>query len=280
MAKTAIADKDGQVNVTTLLADLLGALGIVLDGSAKTEAQFKQNLYKAAMSKVRELTGEGSAGTTTPSKQPNPLIAGGKVNPADLRTEEQPMHFSTGQISDLANNFTDPNAANAALSLAIEAENLARQKEEDAYAAEKARQARINTVIARRQPVIDRIIKITGPTRTVMDQIDAITNGAGAQAALSHGNGTDPALSQLEQLERRLRSEQGVALSSEPITTGDPMSATAELDALAEDMGRRMDGRLRQPEGIAQRQPTPPTDTDEDRLVADMQKRMGCGFRR
>jgi hypothetical protein len=95
----AIQGRGGKVDMTRLLCDLLGALGITIEHTSD-EAQFKQNIYSAALQALRERTGQGQQGQQpTPDKGTvNPLIKAVAPNHTE---EHTPVYMGIEQVPQL-----------------------------------------------------------------------------------------------------------------------------------------------------------------------------------
>lgn len=180
--------KTGAIDMTELLADLLGALGIDLPATS-SDADFKRELVSAAMAKLKELTGAAGASRSAGDESPtNPLIAGRHTN--DLQVEQQPMYMSlnnddlaaaiaramtgggaeaTGLTGDDLGRIAaeaerrgevlSPEAQRIALSLGGEAERLQRERGRAEERAARQREERLNAMYARRDERVSRLVQ-------------------------------------------------------------------------------------------------------------------------
>lgn len=210
-------DPKGDVGIEELLRDLLGALGIVI-GSTTTEAEFKRALYEAAMTKIRELTGNGG-GTGGKQSSPNPLMTG---HTSDLREEVAPAAFSLQQTLARIERIADPHQKSIALALADAIPLAARQKEEQARQTAWQREARVNEAKGRRQQVIERCLKLNPGA---LHEINVLLNAPSAAFSVDDtGTVKDPMQQRLESLLQRLQEERLAARTKPTPATKDNLA--------------------------------------------------------
>ena len=198
-----IHDASGKVDMERLLCDLLRALGIDLPTNTD-KAEFKKELYAAAMRTISERTGKGKrpGGTSSAGASGNPLIPGASA-------EVEPMYLALN-ISTIE-GIADPTARQIALSLATELDRLHHDRREAARSAQRLSEAQLSEARSRRQTVINRILRLAPAVQRELE--DMLNAPSMAFSVDDSGTTTDPAEATLATLERRV-TEQNPHLTS------------------------------------------------------------------
>lgn len=248
-----LGDKAGDVSMEEVLCDLLRALGVDCQHDGD-EAQFKRNLYAAAMKKVHDLTSKGMNKEETPKpgainqgKPPgSPGQPGSQPNPL-VQQEQQPMYMgidmsATMSLEDI-NKLEGPLKA---VALSMYAENqkaIAR-----AEASEKKVKALEDTEIKKKVTERNqRIAILSRMSPKIKADLEAM---AGNQSfALSMGDGgavNDPMAQTLDLLEKQLGSlptlltTDSSALSTLPQPADGGEVSQEEMDKVADSFARSM----------------------------------------
>jgi hypothetical protein len=236
-------DMKSDVSMECLLADLLGALGIDVDGSVGEE-HFKMALYGAAMAKIHELTAQAQQ----QHQQPAPTPMGQHKRPGSptkpnpiIQQEQQPMFMSLEDIQKIP----DEGMRNIALSMYNENVKLSARLDASDKTANGLRDAKLKEEGAKRQL---RVMQLSKSSPRVKADLDAML--AMPSMALSMGEGgvvVDPMAQTLSVLEKGLADmprllttpSADIALAAHP-TDGELSQEVA--DAAAESLARMMGG--------------------------------------
>lgn len=243
-------DGSGDVSMTEVLCDLLGALGIHCEHSGD-ESTFKRSIYNAAMTKIHELTGKAQAGSEEPNGRDNPpgqppknpdpnnkAQQMQKQNPI-LQQEQQPMYMSLDEI----NKLPDP-MRGLALSMHNQMKKMEAAAAVDRKKLEALNASKLAEEDGKRQQRVALLGKLSPRAKPMLDQMLA-----SPAMALSMGDGgkvVDPMAATLELLEKgladmpmMLTTDQS-AFSTQPQPTDASMMDDAKADALADSMARAM----------------------------------------
>lgn len=232
-------DPKGDVKMEELLCDLLSALGVHCEKSAD-EADFKRNLYTAAMTKIHELTAKAQAadasnpqgaGSNTPSQpgQPNPLI----------QQEQQPMYMSLEEINKL-----DGPLRTVALSLYNEMVKANAKAAESEKTLNSLRDAKLKEAAAKRAQRVALLAKVSPRVKADLEAMVAAPS-----MALSMGDGgtvIDPMEQTLAMLEKslgdlpRLMTTDTAALAVQPHPTDADALTEEQENKLADSLARMM----------------------------------------
>lgn len=196
-----LGDAAGDVSMTELLCDLLGALGVVCEHS-EDKAQFQRNLYNAAMTEIHRLVGVGKAGgdpknranppgmpPNNPMQKPNPLI----------QQEQQPMYMSLEDI----NKLPDP-IRGVALAMHQENDRVRKDLAAALSVTNSLREAKLKEAGDKRDARIDLLSRFSPKIKE-----DLVAMRAMPAMALSMGDGgvvIDPMSATLAMLEKSLGS--------------------------------------------------------------------------
>lgn len=235
------SDKAGDVAMEEVLADLLGALGIHLEGTVG-ETQFKRALYNAAMTKIHELTGKAQgdpmADTTT---QPPPGQGAGGAPPNPLIKQEQPpMYMSLDDINKIPDQLTK----GVMLSMYNDNVKLRNEADADRKTTASLRDAKLKDENAKRTSRINLIGKMSPRVKADLDAMLALPS-----MALSMGDGgtvVDPMAQTLMVLEKGLADMPRLLTtpSDQVIAMAQPTDADAlteqRADEIADSLARQM----------------------------------------
>ncbi len=237
-------DPAGDVSMTELLCDLLGALGIHCESSGNEE-MFKRELYNAAMTKIHELTAKGQNDgkdpnrTNPPGSPPNnPKPQQGQQNPL-IQQEQQPMYMSLEQI----NALPDP-MKSVALAMYQENVKLRGEMEASKKVTNSLRDGKLKEAEAARK---SRVALLSKLSPRVKADLDAMV--ASPSCALSMGDGgvvVDPMAQTLAVLEKgladlpRLLTTDASALSVAPQPVDADVLSEARIEEVANSMARHM----------------------------------------
>ncbi len=235
------ADQNGDVGMEELLADLLGALGIHLEGNVG-EAQFKRALYNAAMTKIHELTGkaQGQPGAGDTNNQPNSGQPNNTPPNPLIHQEQQPMYMSLEEI----NKVEDPTMRSIALAMYGENAKLRTEMEADKKVVASLRDAELRKADKARQT---RVAYLSRASPRVKADLDAML--ALPAMALSMGDGgqvVDPMAQTLAVLEKgladmpRLLTTPSDQVYAQPQPTDEGMLSQEKVDSIADSMARMM----------------------------------------
>lgn len=236
-------DPGGDVSMSELLCDLLGALGIHCEHDSNEE-MFKRNLYNATMTKIHELTGkaQNDQNRTNPPGQPpnNPQGKGGQPgqNPL-IQQEQQPMYMSLDDINKL-----DEPLKSVALSMYNETVKANAKATEAEKLLNSLRDAKLKEATDARAKRVALLGKLSPRAKTDLDAMLALP-----AMALSMGEGgmvVDPMAQTLAVLEKgladmpRLLTADATALSVQPQPQDADMMSDEKADAIADNFARQM----------------------------------------
>lgn len=241
-------DPAGDVSMTEILCDLLGALGIQCEHDGD-EATFKRSIYNAAMTKIHELTGKAQndgkdPNRTNPPGQPpnNPKQQGQKMtaqpNPL-IQQEQQPMYMSLDDINQLPDPMKGVALAMYNENQRLRAEMNAAKKITDSLRdgkireATQAREKRV-AVISRLSPRVkedlDAMLKMPSMAMSMGDSGNVIDPMAHTLAIIEKGLSDIPLL---------LTTEQS-ALSVQAQPNDNEMLEEEKADRIANNLARQM----------------------------------------
>ncbi len=226
-----LGDKAGDVTMEEVLCDLLRALGVDCEHNGD-EAQFKRNLYMAAMQKVHELTNKGM--------NKDQEIKPGEVNKGNppganplVQQEQQPMYMSLEDI----NKISDPNLKGVALSMYT-------QNEVNKKKIENLEKSKIDDSNKVREQRIAKLSRVSPNVKVDLEKMKAMPNMA--LSIGEDGSVIDPMEPTLAMLEKgfgnlpQLLTTPSIAMSEHAHPTDEDMLSEEAADKLADDMARRM----------------------------------------
>lgn len=241
-----LGDKAGDVSMEEVLCDLLRALGVDCQHDGD-EAQFKRNLYAAAMKKVHDLTSKGmnkeedpkpgsiNAGKPpgSPGAQPNPLV----------QQEQQPMYMGLSMTLEEIQKLTEP-ARTVALSMYAENQKLTARLEANEKTTNSLRDSKLKEAAAHRTARVTLLGKVSPKAKADLEVM--LTNPSFALSMGEAGEVIDPMSQTLKILEAGLSDiptllrVDSAALATQPHPKdGDELSAE-EVDKIADGYARRM----------------------------------------
>ena len=240
-------DSAGDVSMTELLCDLLGALGIQVEPGADEE-NFKRSLYNAAMTKIHELTAKGQNDgkdpnrTNPPGQPPNnpkPGAPGGQPNPL-IQQEQQPMFMSLEEIKKIS----DTTMKTIALSMYNENQKLRAEADADRKKLNSLNDAKLKEENAKRASRVALLGRLSPKVKADLDAMLAMP-----AMALSMGDGgavVDPMAQTLAVLEKgladlpRLLTTDAAALGVQPQPQDADILNEAQIEEAAENLSRMM----------------------------------------
>ncbi len=250
-----LGDKAGDVSMEEVLCDLLRALGVdcTHDGD---EAQFKRNLYAAAMKKVHDLTSKGMGkeedpkpGAINQGKPPgSPGMGGAQPNPL-VQQEQQPMYMGDNMTTPVALSLEDINKLpdpmrGFALSMYAENQRIRAEAEVDRKKLNALNDSKLKEESLKRQQRIAMISRVSPKVKADLEAMMALPH-----MALSMGDGgtvVDPMHQTLAVLEKGLSDlptllkveSSALGVAAQP-RDGDELSQE-EMDKAAESFSRSM----------------------------------------
>ena len=241
-----LGDSAGDVSMVELLCDLLGALGIQVQ-HAGDEAQFKRELYNAAMTEIHTLTGKAKSAEEQPNrtnpigmspntKKPDPNKQG--QNPI-VQQEQQPMFMSLDEI----NKLPDPMRG---VALAMHAENQKLRADLDASSktTNGLRDAKLAEATEKRKQRVAFVGKFMPHAKSDLEAMLSLPS-----MALSLGDAgvvNDPMAVTLNLLEKgmadlpKLLTTDASALSIAAQPTDETMLSDARVNEIADGLARMM----------------------------------------
>lgn len=250
-----LGDKAGDVSMEEVLCDLLRALGVdcTHDGD---EAQFKRNLYSAAMKKVHDLTSKGMGKEENPKpgeiNKGNPAgapgMGGAQPNPL-VQQEQQPMYMGIDNMAaslslEDIQKISDPTMRTIALSMYTENQKSKAENEALAKKVSSLQDVQIKGEAAKRASRVALLSKVSPKLKA---DLEAMVANPGF--ALSMGDGgtvNDPMAQTLDLLEKQLGNlpalltAESAALNVQPHPKdGDEMSQE-EMDKVVDSFSRSM----------------------------------------
>lgn len=245
-------DPAGDVSMTELLCDLLGALGVVCEHS-DDESAFKRNLYNVAMTEIHKRVGESKAKeqgqdpknrTNPPGQPPNNKAPGqpGQTNPL-IQQEQQPMYMGLSMNIEEINKLDEP-LRSVALSMheaTVKANAKAAESEKLLNSLRDKELATASTIRAKRAAFIARFMP------GAKQDIEAMLAMPGM--ALSMGDGgavIDPMEQTLRILEKgmknlpKLLTTEDTAMSVQDQPTDADVLSDARIEELANMQAAKM----------------------------------------
>ena len=248
-----LGDKSGDVSMEEVLCDLLRALGVdcAHDGD---EAQFKRNLYAAAMKKVHDLTSKGMGkeedpkpGAINAGKPPgSPGQPGSQPNPL-VQQEQQPMYMGINMSAAMSlediNKLDGPLKA-VALSMYADNQKIRAEAEANAKKLKSLEDVKVKEEAAKRAQRIAILSRVSPKMKADLEAM-----AASPSFALSMGDGgtvNDPMAQTLNLLEKQLGDlptlmvTDSAALNVQPQPRDGDEASQEEMDRVAESLSRSM----------------------------------------
>lgn len=239
-----IGSPEGDVSMTELLCDLLGALGIPMQPSGD-EQQFRRDLYNAAMTKIHELTAKGQGAGQQPNRanppgQPpnNPQKPGQGGNPL-ITQEQQPMFMSLEDINKL-----DEPLRSVALSMHAETQRARADADANKKRLDVLNAKTLADATAARAKKVALLGRLAPRAKANLDAMLALP--AMALSIGEAGEVVDPMAATLQVLEAgladmpRLLTTDASALAMQPQPTDETMLNEARVNEIADGMARAM----------------------------------------